>query len=233
MKSWLTLAAASTLVFPVTSWAQADSVSGGRAFTGKSKAIIVSTPSNPKNEPAGLTYLLSGVLLQSSTMPYANSTIRFGQFKNRSQYVLTISLAHVGGGSNHHINAYVDGATVGHTDGDFLVFQVPQGASYSWELKNEHTITASVPSYSRLSLDTGLPLESAFRSPTRTGQYVGCRSDGPSENYYYTVSPMTDGSDIRGGPVETAEFGTVVVGPRPDSPGECFPVSHLSNQLAD
>jgi len=204
------------LVWPFPTLGQADSVSGGRSFTGKSKAVIVTKGNGYGIESPGLTYLMKGILLQSTTTPYSQATVRFGPFLNESPYAITITFSHVGGGSRHHVNAYVDGTNVGHTDGDILTFQIPRGSSYGWELKNEHTITASVPAEIRFPPDTGLPTAAAFQSPRRMGKYLGCVFDGASAlNYLYSISPMTDGSDAWGGPVPNLYFGDVVVGPPP------------------
>ena len=210
------LATASFCFLPAILHAQADSVTGGRTFTGKSKIVILTNPVTPKPEPPGLTYLLSGVLMQSSVSPSSTSTVKYGPFINSSPYVVTATFIHTGGSSHHHVNAYVDGATVGHTEGDMLTFQIPQGSTYSWELKNDHTITASVPANTRSSFDSGLPAATAFQSPRRTGKYLGCLfTPNGALNYVYTVSPMTDGSNAWGGPVPSPDFGTVVIGPPP------------------
>jgi hypothetical protein len=212
-------------MWPLWSQAQADSVSAGRLFKGNSKVVIVSNPAPPDRdkEPVSLTYLLSGVLMQSTTAPFDRTTSMFGPFKNVSQHVLTITLGHVGGSSHRHASVFVNGVQVGHAEGGHITFQVPQGATYGWQVKNEHAITVTVPTIMKSVLDTGLPTETNFRWPQRRGAYKGCMYMPTQEiGYFYEPSQMSDGSDVWGGPVSIPELGVAVYGPAPASVGQCL-----------
>jgi hypothetical protein len=202
---------------PVGVQAQADATGAG-FHRGDWKWVIKAGNAGKDPQPTGFLSLMQNVRMASSGPPLDTAIVNFGPYANETDYPLTLTLTAVGGHRNKFASIYVGGVMVaGVSDGSVLTYTIPAKATYSWQLKNDRTISVSVAAIS-LTPDEirkiGLPSAQQFNAPRPSGQYKGCveywksgwfvesgdsggSAWGQSPQgtfYYYAEGPWSDGS---------------------------------------
>jgi hypothetical protein len=200
------------LITPLWAHAQADSTGAGLS-QGDWKMVIrprASAPVKPDREPAGFSYLLQDVLLVSMTDPNTNDTMGFGPFKNDSDYPITFRIDYIGGGRHKHFSIAEDGREICHKEGGYMICTVRAHASYSFNGKNAHRITASVPINSAdipaTRLQFGLPTKEEFEAPRPVGAYVKCETFHPTHQEPISVSGSNFGNKTVVDPVYSLRY---------------------------
>jgi hypothetical protein len=180
-----------------------DSVASGKS-KGSRQINIGDSSAKINPDVDSVRYLMKGVPMRSSTVPFEREVVSFGPFINTSNAKITITLQHIGGGKNRTSIGIVDGVAVVQSK-DSSTFFVPPGSTYGWTIRSEHSITVAVSFQNIKAVDVGMPTENNFVYPRRTGEYRGCvylyiyphEGSAPVLSnvlYYYNPSPMSDGS---------------------------------------
>jgi hypothetical protein len=213
---------------PHSASAQDDSVTA--------RKYIRNLPPRPapreRNAPSA-KYLLTEVRL-GSTYRNIDDPITYGPFKNNSPYVLTIGLLHTGDRPQRACAAWVDAVQVDRQN-EYCKFTVNPNSSYSWNVQNQHIISAWVATEDTgiFASNVGLPEKNDLATPTRTtGRYVGCFNTDSTPLYYYEAGWMSDGSDfsvsstwerIYGSARFISEFNAYLIAgnPPPNKPAPC------------